>query len=168
MFRFGVASVSIFSAAGDREDCWYSCCAASPHSRQALQSHRNSNCSLCWLWWRVQVLWCLSSWGRRGFCHKSSSLDLSLLSYRSAGFPAAVTDASGMNSSMPVVTGLKVPHFLNKILGNILIFVPFSSTDTADTGEVFLVSFLFWHLALLVGSFSENSDFLLIFSIIIL
>ena len=39
-----------------------------------------------------------------------------ILLYLCAGLPTAITDGSGMISSMPVITGLKVPHFLNKIL----------------------------------------------------
>ena len=38
---------------------------------------------------------------------------LRILLYLSAGLPAAVKDGSRMNSSMPVITWLKMPHFLN-------------------------------------------------------
>ena len=59
----------------------------------------------------------------------------------SAGLTAAITDGSGVNSSIPVVGGLKVPdNLLSKILGNISKF-PFTSTHTADRFEVFLMSF---------------------------
>ena len=64
----------------------------------------------------------------------------------SAGLMAAITDGSGVNSSILVVGGLKVPdNLLSKILGNISKF-PFTSTHTADRFEVFLMSF-FWHFA---------------------
>ena len=66
---------------------------------------------------------------------------------------------------MLVVTGLKMPHFLNKILGNISKFLPFSFTNTADYAFAHDFSLAF---VLVVCSLSENSDFLLIFTIIIL
>ena len=59
-----------------------------------------------------------------------------------AGLPAAIADGSGVNSSVPLVSGLKVLDNLRcNILGNISKFSPFASANTADTSEVFLMSF---------------------------
>ena len=70
-----------------------------------------------------------------------------LLLHLCAGLSAGITDGSGMNASLPVVAGLKLLHnFLRKLRGNILKLAPLPTTDTANRGKVFLVSFLLtWH-----------------------